>query len=307
MDGALVSLGSDTGGSIRQPAGYCGLVGLKPTYGSVSRYGLIAMASSLDVIGPISKTVEDAKIVYDGIKGNDGMDSTTMPDNLISSVSGEVKKIGVPREFINMDGIDPETKKNFEETLSKLEAKGYEIVDVSVPFIEYSLAVYYILMPAEASTNLSRYDGIRFGLSVPGENPDDAYKKTRGQGFGKEVQRRILLGTYVLSHGYYDAYYNKAQKVRAKITEELRKVFEKVDVIMTPTTPAPAFKFGEKSDPISMYLSDIFTVPANIAGVPAISIPKGKHSNAMPLDIQITAPHFGEERLFSLGQDIESL
>jgi aspartyl-tRNA(Asn)/glutamyl-tRNA(Gln) amidotransferase subunit A len=163
------------------------------------------------------------------------------------------------------------------------------------------------LMPAEASTNLSRYDGIRFGLSVPGESPDDAYKKTREQGFGKEVQRRILLGTYVLSHGYYDAYYNKAQKVRAKITEELRKVFEKVDVILTPTTPAPAFKFGEKSDPIQMYLSDIFTVPANIAGVPAISIPKGKHSNGMPLDIQIMAPHFAEEKLFTLGRDIEMI
>jgi aspartyl-tRNA(Asn)/glutamyl-tRNA(Gln) amidotransferase subunit A len=307
MDGAMISLGSDTGGSIRQPAGYCALVGLKPTYGTVSRYGLMAMGSSLDIIGPFSKTVEDSKIVYDAIKGNDPMDSTTMPENKISSVSGEVKKIGVPRSFVDMDGIDPETKKKFEDTLAELEAKGYEIVDVSVPFIEYSLAVYYILMPAEASTNLSRYDGIRFGLSVPGESPDDAYKKTREQGFGKEVQRRILLGTYVLSHGYYDAYYNKAQKVRAKITEELRKVFEKVDVILTPTTPAPAFKFGEKSDPIQMYLSDIFTVPANIAGVPAISIPKGKHSNGMPLDIQIMAPHFAEEKLFTLGRDIEMI
>jgi aspartyl-tRNA(Asn)/glutamyl-tRNA(Gln) amidotransferase subunit A len=307
MGGALISLGSDTGGSIRQPAGYCALVGLKPTYGTVSRYGLMAMGSSLDVIGPFSKTVEDSKIVYDAIKGNDPMDSTTMPEDKISSISGEVKKIGVPRSFVDMDGIDPETKKNFEETLAGLEAKGYEIVDVSIPLIEYSLAVYYILMPAEASTNLSRYDGIRFGLSVPGENPDDAYKKTREQGFGKEVQRRILLGTYVLSHGYYDAYYNKAQKVRSKITEELQNVFEEVDVILTPTTPAPAFKFGEKSDPIQMYLSDIFTVPANIAGIPAISIPKGVHSNGMPLDVQIMGPHFAEEKLFSLGQDIESL
>jgi len=307
MNGALVALGSDTGGSIRQPAGYCALVGLKPTYGTVSRYGLIAMASSLDVIGPLTKTVEDAKIVYDAIKGNDPMDSTTMPEDKISSISSEVKKIGVPRSFVDMDGVDPEVKSNFEKTLKSLEEKGYEIVDISVPLIEYSLAVYYILMPAEASTNLSRYDGIRFGLSVQGEGVDDSYKKTRGQGFGKEVQRRILLGTYVLSHGYYDAYYNKAQKVRAKITEEFKKVFEDVDVILTPTTPAPAFKFGEKSDPISMYLSDIFTVPANIAGVPAISIPKGVHSNGMPLDIQITASHFAEEKLFSLGKEIETL
>ncbi len=307
MDGALVALGSDTGGSIRQPAGYCGVVGLKPTYGTVSRHGLMAMGSSLDIIGPLTKTVEDAKIVYDAIKGEDKMDSTTMPESMISSVESVVKKIGVPREFVNMEGVDPEVKKNFEDTLEKLSAKGYEIVDITIPDIESSLAVYYILMPAEASTNLSRYDGIRFGLSVQGDGVDDSYKKTREQGFGKEVQRRILLGTYVLSHGYYDAYYNKAQKVRAKITAELKKVFEKVDVILTPTTPAPAFKFGEKSDPISMYLSDIFTVPANIAGVPAISVPKGVHSNGMPLDVQIMAPHFAEEKLFSLGKEIETL
>ncbi len=307
MDGALVALGSDTGGSIRQPAAFCGVVGLKPTYGSVSRYGLMAMASSLDVIGPITKTVEDAKIVYEIIKGQDSLDSTTLPESLISSVSGEVKKIGVPMSFVEMDGVDREVKENFKKTLDQLKEKGYEVVDVSVPLIEYSLAVYYILMPAEASTNLSRYDGIRFGLSVAGDGVDDSYKKTRGQGFGKEVQKRILLGTYVLSHGYFDAYYNKADKVRAKITQELKKVFKEVDVILTPTTPAPAFKFGEKSDPISMYLSDIFTVPANIAGIPAISIPNGLHSNGMPLDIQIMASHFAEEKLFTLGKEIESL
>ncbi|MFT5360202.1 MAG: aspartyl-tRNA(Asn)/glutamyl-tRNA(Gln) amidotransferase subunit A [Candidatus Paceibacteria bacterium] len=307
MNGALVALGSDTGGSIRQPASYCGLVGLKPTYGSVSRYGLIAMASSLDVIGPLTKSVEDSKIVYDAIKGQDAMDSTSMPEDKISSVSGEVKKIGVPRDFVNMEGVDSEVKKNFEETLEKLKDKGYEIVDISIPDIESSLAVYYILMPAEASTNLSRLDGIRFGLSVQGENVDDSYKKTRAQGFGKEVKKRILLGTYVLSHGYYDAYYNKAQKVRTKITQGLKKVFEEVDVVMTPATPSPAFKFGEKSDPIQMYLSDIFTVPANIAGIPAISIPKGTHSNGLPLDVQIMATHFAEEKLFTLGKDIESL
>jgi aspartyl-tRNA(Asn)/glutamyl-tRNA(Gln) amidotransferase subunit A len=307
MNGSMVALGSDTGGSIRQPAGYCGVVGLKPTYGTVSRYGLMAMGSSLDVIGPLTKTVDDAKIVYEQIKGQDKMDSTTMPENMISSIDGEVKRIGVPRDFVNMEGVDSEVKKNFEETLEKLKNKGYEIVDISISDIEASLAVYYILMPAEASTNFSRYDGIRFGLSVQGESVDDSYKKTRGQGFGKEVQRRILLGTYVLSHGYYDAYYNKAQKVRAKITAEIKKVFEDVDVILTPTTPAPAFKFGEKSDPVQMYLSDIFTVPANIAGVPAISIPKGTHSNGMPLDIQIMATHFAEEKLFTLGEEIENL
>jgi len=307
MGGATIALGSDTGGSIRQPAGFCGIVGLKPTYGTVSRHGLMAMGSSLDVIGPMAHTVEDTKIVYDAIKGTDKMDSTTVDNALVSSVDSSVRKIGVPRSFIDMDGVDAEVKNNFENILSSLKEKGYEIVDISIPYIEQSLPVYYILMPAEASTNLSRFDGIRFGLSLGGGGVDDAYKKTRKEGFGKEVQRRILLGTYVLSHGYYDAYYNKAQKVRAKITQEFKKVFESVDVVLTPTTPAPAFRFGEKSDPVQMYLSDIFTVPANIAGIPAISIPKGVHSNGMPLDVQITATHFAEEKLFTLGKVIESL
>jgi aspartyl-tRNA(Asn)/glutamyl-tRNA(Gln) amidotransferase subunit A len=216
-----------------------------------------------------------------------------------------VKKIGVPRSFLSGEGIDPETLANFEKSLKSLKTLGYEIIDVEIPLIEYSLAVYYILMPAEASTNLARFDGIRYGLSLPGATTAEAYKNTKEAGFGAEVKRRILLGTYVLSHGYYDAYYNKAIKMRAKITEELDRVFESVDLIVTPTCPTPAFRPGEKKDPLAMYLSDIFTVPANIAGIPAISIPNGKSSEGLPLDIQFMAPHFGEKLLFEVGKNYE--
>ncbi len=305
MDGALFSLGSDTGGSIRQPAGFCGIVGLKPTYGTISRSGLMAMGSSLDIIGSFTKTVEDSEIVFEALANEDVKDSTSilMKDRICAKK--EVKKIGVPRSFLKGDGINKETLDNFEKSLDKLRGLGYEIVDIEIPLMEYSLAVYYVLMPAEVSTNLSRFDGIRFGLSVAGESVADSYKKTKEAGFGKEAKRRILLGTYVLSHGYYDAYYNKAVKLRHKITEEMNKVFENVDLIVTPTTPSPAFKPGAKSSPLEMYLSDVFTVPANITGVPAISIPAGFDSEGLPLDLQFMAPHFGEKLLFEVGKKFE--
>lgn len=302
---ALLALGSDTGGSIRQPAAFCGVVGLKPTYGSISRHGLMAMASSLDIIGPITNSVADAEISFKALAHHDAMDATSFPNDARVCEKKSVKKIGVPRRFLAGEGVDAQTMANFEKSLEKLRSLGYEVVDVDVPFMEYSLAVYYILMPAEVSTNLARFDGIRYGLSLPGANTAEAYKNTKTEGFGTETKRRLLLGAYVLSHGYYDAYYNKAVKLRAKITAEMQKVFESVDVLVTPTCPTPAFKPGEKKDPVSMYLSDIFTVPANISGVPAISIPNGTNSEGLPLDIQFIAPHFGEPLLFEVGKKYE--
>jgi aspartyl-tRNA(Asn)/glutamyl-tRNA(Gln) amidotransferase subunit A len=304
-DMALFSLGSDTGGSIRQPAGFCGVVGLKPTYGTISRSGLMAMGSSLDIIGSFTKSVEDAEIVFNTLAKEDPKDSTCvlLKDRVCKKTS--VKKIGVPRGFLKGEGIDPETLVNFEKSLEKLKGLGYEILDIDVPLMEYSLAVYYVLMPAEVSTNLARFDGVRFGLSVSGKDVSESYKKTKEAGFGKEVKRRILLGTYVLSHGYYDAYYNKAIKLRHAITSSMNKVFEEVDLIATPTTPSPAFAPGAKKDPLSMYMSDIFTVPANITGVPAISIPSGVSKDGLPFDIQFMSPHFGESLLFEVGKKFE--
>jgi len=246
-DMALAALGSDTGGSIRQPAAFCGIVGMKPTYGAVSRFGLMAMASSLDQIGPFTKTVEDAKTVFEAIRGCDPMDSTTTPEKLIPNIPADKKiKIGVPRDFLKMKGLDPRILANFEETIKKLKKNGYEIVDVSLPYMKYSLATYYIIMPAEVSSNLARFDGVRFGLSVQGSDVGDSYKKTRAQGFGEEARRRILLGTYVLSAGYADAYYRNALKARKLIRKDFERVFKEVDLIATPTTPSPAFKIGEK-------------------------------------------------------------
>lgn len=305
---ALVALGSDTGGSIRQPASLCGLVGLKPTYGSVSRHGLMAMASSLDVIGPITKNVEDAEIVFDFIKGKDSYDSTSLDVSIYNYQPSKSKKlkIGVPRAFTASEGIDKSVIDNFNDSLKKLEKAGHEIVDISLPNIGYSLAVYYILMPAEASTNLARFDGIKYGLHKSGENLLDDYKNTRGQGFGREVRRRILLGAYVLSSGYYDAYYNKAIAVREIITNDFSKAFKDVDVIVTPTTPSPAFKIGDKSsNPLSMYLADIFTVSANIASIPAISVPSGfveVEGKKLPLGIQFSANLGGESALFEISK-----
>lgn len=304
---ALASLGSDTGGSIRQPAGFCGVVGLKPTYGSVSRHGLLALSSSLDVIGPFGKNASDANIVYSIVAGDDDYDQTSIQDLQSKFVNKKVKKIGVPRSFIDCDGLDTETKENFEKTLEKLKNAGFEVVDIEVPLMELSLAVYYIIQPAEASSNLARYDGIRFGLSIPKGTVEESYKEVKTKGFGKEVKRRILLGTYVLSHGYYDAYYGKAVALQSAITKEIERAFEQVDIIATPTTPTPAFKFGSKSDPVSMYLSDIFTVPANISGMPAISVPNGFNSEGLPLDIQFMGPKLGDKMLLDLAETFEGL
>ena len=307
MNSALFAPGSDTGGSIRQPASFCGVVGLKTTYGSVSRYGLFAMGSSLDQIGPIAKSVRDAEIIFNAISKYDKMDSTSVPEDSRGGSKTLSKRIGIMKDLMTGEGLDAEVMENFNKSLEKLKSLGYEIVDVDLPMAKYSLAVYYILMPAEASTNLARFDGIRYGLSLSGNNSIDAYNKTRGAGFGKEVRRRVILGTYVLSHGYYDAYYNKAVKVRKIIENDFKKAFENVDAIITPTSPFPAFKIGEKmNDPLQMYLSDIFTVPANIAGIPAISIPSGMTKENLPLGIQFMAPHFREDILFKIGKDFES-
>ena len=307
-DLALVALGSDTGGSIRQPASYCGIVGLKPTYGSVSRSGLIAMASSLDVIGPMTKTVEDAEILFDIIKGKDILDSTSREGKYESK--REKKVIGVPRSFIGK-GVDSKVLEIFENSLNRFKELGYEIKDIELPMLPYALSTYYVIMPAEVSSNLARIDGVRYSTRIEGENLFESYSKTRGGLFGKEVRRRIMLGTYVLSSGYYDAYYGKAQSVRAKIQDDFRSAFKDVDFIATPTAPTPAFKLGKNtSDPLQMYLEDIFTVGANLAGVPAISIPAGVKNDEgkdLPVGIQLMAPLFGEELLFQAGKKFETI
>ncbi|MEN9552210.1 MAG: hypothetical protein RI935_587 [Candidatus Parcubacteria bacterium] len=308
-EGVPISLGSDTGGSIRQPASFCGIVGLKPTYGAVSRYGLMAMGSSLDQIGPFAHNVEDAEIVFDIIKGKDPLDATSIDATEYTNNNKELKKkIGVPWSFIRREGIDKDVLSNFELSIESLQKSGYEIVDITIKDLEKTLSVYYVVVFAEISSNMARYDGIRYGLSVPDENVIKGYFATRTQGLGDEVRRRILLGTYVLSSGYYDAYYNKANLVRDMLRLEFKKVFETVDAIAMPTSPIPAFTIGEKShDPLAMYLADIFTVPVNIVGVPAISIPSGKTSEGLPLSLQLLAPHFREDVLFTIGKDFERL
>ncbi len=304
-----ISLGSDTGGSIRQPAALCGIVGFKPSYGAVSRYGLMALASSLDQIGPFAHTVSDTRTLFDVIAGHDPMDSTSRTDMTTGNKPG--KRLGVPRKFVSMDGVDADVRANFEATLQQLATAGYEIVDVDLPYLKYSLPAYYIIMPAEASSNLARYDGIRYALSVEGDTLMDVYKKTRGQGFGKEVQRRVLLGTYVLSAGYYDAYYNKALAVRDVIARDFAAAYTNVDAILTPTTPAPAFKIGEKTnDPLKMYLEDIFTVSANIAGIPGISLPSGvvtRDGVALPVGLQILGADGNDHALLALAEQIEQV
>lgn len=308
------SIGTDTGGSIRQPASFCGVVGLKPTYGRVSRYGLIAMASSLDCPGPITRTVEDAAIVMNVIAGKDEKDSTSrgneidFTEDLNKSLKGI--KIGVPKEYLGL-GLDKEVEKVFRNALETYKKLGAEIVDISLPHTEYGVATYYIIQTAEVSSNLGRYDGVKYGYSAK-ESKDliDSYFKTRDEGFGDEAKRRIMLGTYVLSSGYYDAYYLKAAKVRKLIYTDFVKAFSKVDVIVTPTAPTPAFKIGEKADPVSMYLADVFTAPASLAGVPAISIPAGfSHSTSLraglPIGIQVIGPHFEESKILNVAQSFE--
>ncbi|MCK5027280.1 MAG: Asp-tRNA(Asn)/Glu-tRNA(Gln) amidotransferase subunit GatA [Candidatus Pacebacteria bacterium] len=313
MGGALGALGSDTGGSIRQPGAFCGVVGLKPTYGAVSRYGLMAMASSFDQIGPLVKTVEDSEILFNVISGYDKMDSTSVPEDVQKKYERKKEKklytIGVPADFVYTDGVDKGVVKNFKEALEYLKSLGHTIKEIKLPNLKYSLAAYYVIMPAEASTNLARYDGVRFGLLEEGKDLFEDYAKTRGVGFGKEVRRRIILGTYVLSSGYYDAYYNKAVAVRNVIRKDFEETFKDVDILATPTAPTPAFKIGEKiDDPLQMYLEDIFTVPANLTGVPAISVPSGKieiEGKKIPLAMQFFAPHFHEATLFAIGKDLE--
>lgn len=303
----LAALGSDTGGSIRQPAGLCGVVGMKPTYGAVSRYGLIALASGFDVIGPVAKTVEDAKIVFDAIKGKDAMDSTTVElENEKQKTGFKGLKIGVPKEYF-IDGMDHDTEKSVRGAISQLEKLGAKLVEVSLPYTSYTLAAYYILQPAEASANLARYDGIRYGHSEQkAKDLLEVYTKSRAKGFGDEVKRRIMIGTYVLSSGYVDAYYKKAQAVRALVKKDFDKVFSKVDCLATPTSPYSAWLIGEKiQDPLSMYLADIYTVSANIAGLPGISVPCGKAHN-LPVGLQILAPQLGEETMFKVAGAYES-
>lgn len=310
MGGALASFGSDTGGSIRQPASYCGVVGLKPTYGTVSRSGLVALASSLDQIGPFAKDCEDARLLFHAVAGHDRNDSTSYQMAMRTYDRPLRKVIGVPYHlFEDLEGIDSDVLENFKETLAIYEQAGYEVRSIELPSVKYALAAYYVILPAEASSNLARFDGVRYGLYREGSNLIDDYHVTRGEGFGKEVRRRILLGTYVLSAGYYDAYYNKALLVQKKIREDLERAFEDVDVIMTPTAPSPAFRIGEKlHDPIAMYLSDIFTVSANIAGVPALSVPSGtveRDGVAVPVGLHSMAPHFGEDLLCDMGRVLE--
>ncbi len=298
------ALGTDTGGSVRQPASYCGLVGYKPTYGAVSRYGLMAMGSSLDQAGPLTHTVADAKLLHDTMSGLDPMDATTIADDTYPTVeTKESYTFGVPRSFLK-NGVDEDVLKTFEDHIESLKAAGHKVVDIELPLFEAGLAAYYIVMPAEVSSNFGRYDGIRYGLSVDGDDLLDVYKKSRAEGFGNEVKRRILLGTHVLSSGYYDAYYGKAEIVRRKMRQELNDTFKKVDLILTPTAPTPAFKLGEQEDPLSMYAQDIFTVPVNLTGVPAISLPMGtvdRDGKSLPVGVQYIAPHAGDERLFDAG------
>ena len=310
-DMALVALGTDTCGSVRQPSSFCGLVGLKPTYGAVSRNGIIAMGNSLDQVSPFGKNVRDVEIVFNALSKYDPMDSTSIKDRVSPDTQkppfSSAFKIGVPWHLFEK-GVDSEVMDNFKSSIEKLKNSGYKIIDIELPYSKYSLETYYIIMPAEVSTNLSRFDGIRYGFSDKGENLMEVYKKSRGKGFGKEARRRILLGTYVLSHGYYDAYYNKAIKVREKIKEEMLEAFKNVNFIATPTTPTSAFKLGEKlDDPVAMYLCDIFAAPANLTGIPALAIPSGKDKNGLPLSIQFMASHFCENSLFEIGKKFETL
>ena len=309
---APISLGSDTGGSIRQPAAFCGVVGLKPTYGLVSRFGLIAFGSSLDQIGPFAKSVKDAALTLQVIQGDDKLDSTTNKDNIhteyLPTLADGVKgmKVAVPKEFFK-SALDDEIKDSLLNTIELLKSLGAEVTEISLPITEEGLSAYYIISSAEASSNLARFDGIRYGYR-PKEfsSVDELMLKSRTEAFGPEVKRRIMLGTYALSSGYYDAYYNRAQKLKKKIKEEFKKVFEEYDVILSPTSPTLPFKCGEKiSDPLQMYLADIYTININLAGIPAISLPVSKSKSGLPIGLQILGLHFGEEKIFKVAYAIE--
>ncbi len=308
---AVATLGSDTGGSIRQPAAFCGVVGLLPTYGRVSRYGLIAFASSLDHIGPLTKSVKDAAILLRQIAGRDPLDSTSadvpVPD-YTQEIGREVKglRIGIPKEYFG-EGLDPEIQQAIESSIDRLRAAGCEIVNISLPTTDYAIPTYYIVATAEASANLARYDGVRYGYrSKNARTLSEMYRRTRDEGFGAEVKRRIMLGTYALSAGYYDAYYLKAQRVRTLLARDFDEAFARVDAVITPTTPTPAFKLGEKTDdPLAMYLADIYTVTADLVGIPGISVPCGSTSNGLPIGLQILGKHFDEGTILRLGHAVE--
>ena len=307
---AMGSTGTDTGGSIRQPASFCGLVGVKPTYGRCSRWGVVAFASSLDHPGPLARTVRDGAILLGSMAGHDPKDATSaavaVPDFAAACARG-VKglRIGVPKEY-RAEGMPAEIEALWQQGLDWLRAAGAQIVDVSLPHTKYGLATYYIVAPAEASSNLARYDGVRFGARENGEDLRDLYERTRAEGFGAEVRRRVLIGTYVLSAGYYDAYYLRAQKIRALILKDFSDAFARVDALLTPTTPSAAFAQGENmDDPIKMYLNDLFTVPANLAGVPAISVPVGLDANGLPLGLQVIGQSFDEETVFAVAAALE--
>jgi aspartyl-tRNA(Asn)/glutamyl-tRNA(Gln) amidotransferase subunit A len=309
-DECIAAIGSDTGGSIRQPAAFCGIVGLKPTYGRVSRFGLVAFASSLDQIGPVTKNVRDSALLMNIIAGQDQRDSTSVyqrPFDFTSVLGRDIKgiKIGIPKEYF-IDGMDSEVEDSVKNAIKQLETLGAVPVEISLPHTEYSVAAYYILATSEASSNLARYDGIKYGLRTEGKNLIDTYMKTREAGFGAEVKRRIILGTYALSSGYYDAYYKKAQQVRTLIKQDFEKAFKTVDVIATPTSPTVSFKAGEKTeDPLQMYLTDIFTISLNLAGVPGISLPCGFTSDNLPVGLQIIGKHFDEASLFKVAYSYE--
>jgi aspartyl-tRNA(Asn)/glutamyl-tRNA(Gln) amidotransferase subunit A len=310
-DECIASLGTDTGGSIRQPAALCGCVGFKPTYGRISRYGLVAFASSLDQIGPFTKDVRDAATLLGVMSGYDRRDSTSVPQpvpDYAAALTGNIRglKLGLPKEYM-IGGLDPEVKAAVDVAVKQFEKQGAEIVEISLPHTDYAVAVYYIIATAEASANLARFDGIRYGLRVDGNDPAELYSKTRGAGFGAEVKRRIILGTYVLSSGYHDAYYLHAQKVRTLIRNDFLRAFEKVDAIVTPTSPTAAFKAGEKSgDPLQMYLSDIFTISCNLAGICGLSLPCGFTKNPkLPIGLQLLGKPFGEETILRLAHAYE--
>ena len=303
--------GTDTGGSIRQPAAFCGIVGMKPTYGRCSRWGVVAFASSLDQPGPLTRTVRDAAIMLGAMAGHDPKDSTSVdtpvPD-YEAALSGDIRglKIGIPKEY-RLDGTPPEIEALWRQGIDWLRHAGAEIRDISLPHTSYALPAYYIVAPAEASSNLARYDGVRYGLRVPGADLTEMYENTRGDGFGAEVKRRVLIGTYVLSAGYYDAYYNKARRVRSLILRDFTRAFETVDAILTPTAPSEAFAVGEKmDDPIAMYLNDVFTVPASLAGLPAISVPAGLGASGLPLGLHLIGRAFDEETLFRTAGVLEA-
>jgi aspartyl-tRNA(Asn)/glutamyl-tRNA(Gln) amidotransferase subunit A len=307
---ALGAIGTDTGGSIRQPAALSGIVGMKPTYGRCSRWGVVAFASSLDQPGPMARSVRDAAIMLGAMAGHDPRDSTSVPrpvPDYEKALTGDIRglKVGIPREY-RMDGMPAEIEALWQQGIAWMRAAGAEMREISLPHTKYALPAYYIVAPAEASSNLARYDGVRYGLRVEGESLTEMYERTRGAGFGREVRRRVLIGTYVLSAGYYDAYYIKAQKVRARIAEDFARAYREVDVILAPATPNAAFAMGEKmDDPIAMYLNDVFTVPANLAGLPGISVPAGLNAEGLPLGLQLIGRAFDEETVLRAAEVIE--